>query len=176
MDSEPERLEAIQAILSWNDPGPGGYYDDMGRVPNQPHLVPGREYSEDPQFFDTPLVGFQCRRGWKHSWCDYVDNLYESSVEIRYRDLDPGAAYAVRIVYAGAQSRDGTTIRVRLVADGDHEVHDWLVKPRPIVPVEFDVPRAATEDGDLTLSCRAEPGRGGPGRGCQIGEIWLIKR
>ncbi len=176
MDGEPERLEAIRAITSWNDPGPGGYYDDLGSVANQPHLVPGKDYSEDPQFFETPLVGFDCRRGWKQSWCDYIDNLWESSVSIRYPDLDPHAAYAVRIVYAGAQRRDGTTIRVRLVADGDLEVHDWITKPRPIEPVEFDVPRAATADGDLTLTCRAEPGRGGPGRGCQIGEVWLIKR
>ena len=176
MEGEPERLEAIRAITSWNDPGPGGYYDDLGRVANQPHLVPGKEYSEDPMFHETPLVGFDCRRGWKRSWCDYIDNLYESSVSVRYRDLDPDAAYAVRIVYAGAQSRDGTTIRVRLVADGDREVHDWITKPRPIEPVEFDVPRAATADGDLTLTCWAEPGRGGPGRGCQIGEVWLVKR
>jgi hypothetical protein len=175
-DSEPKRLEAIRAIMSWNDPGPGGYYDDLGRVARQPHLVPGKRYSEDPMFFETPLVGFDCRRGWKLSWCDYIDNLYESSVSLRYPDLDPHAAYAARVVYAGAQSRDGNTIRVRLVADGQHEVHDWITKPRPIEPVEFEVPRAATADGDLTLTCWAEPGRGGPGRGCQIGEIWLIKR
>lgn len=121
-------------------------------------------------------MGFDCRPGWKLSWCDYIDNLYESSVSLRYRALDPRAAYAVRVVYAGAQGRDGKAIRVRLVADGDREVHDWMAKPRPIEPVEFDVPRAATEDGDLTLTCWAEPGRGGPGRGCQIGEVWLIKR
>ncbi len=63
-----------------------------------------------------------------------------------------------------------------LVADGEHEVHDWMPKPSPIEPVEFEVPKVATSDGDLTLSCWAEPGRGGPGRGCQIGELWLIKR
>jgi hypothetical protein len=176
MESEAARLEALRTITDWTDPGPGGYYDDLGRVGNQPHLVPGKDYSEDPMFFETPLVGFDCRRGWKRSWCDYIDNLYESSVSLRYQDLDPDAAYAVRVVYAGAQSRDGQDIRVRLVADGAHEVHDWLVKPRPIAPVEFDVPREATADGDLTLTCRAEPGRGGPGRGCQIGEVWLVKR
>jgi hypothetical protein len=176
MESEAERLEALRTVTDWTDPGPGGYYDDLGSVGSQPHLVPGKDYSEDPMFFETPLVGFDCRRGWKKSWCDYVDNLYESSVSLRYRDLDPEADYAVRVVYGGAQGRDGSPIRVRLVADGDHEVHDWLVKPRPIAPVEFEVPREATEDGDLTLTCWAEPGRGGPGRGCQIGEVWLVKR
>ncbi len=176
IESERERLDQIRSILSWKDPGPGGYYDDLGNIPNQPHLVPGNVYAEDPAFFETPLVGFRCGQGWKLSWCDYADNLYESSVNIRYQDLDPNAAYAVRIVYAGAYRRGETVIRVRLVADGEHEVHDWMPKPSPIEPVEFEVPKVATSDGELTLSCWAEPGRGGPGRGCQIGELWLIKR
>jgi len=176
IEAEPERLAALDAILRWDDPGPGGFYDDLGNADNQPHLVPGKPYPEDPQFFETPLVSFDCRPGWKLSWCDSVDNLYESSVSLHYTDLDPRAAYAVRIVYAGARGRDGEIIRVRLVADGDLEVHDWIAKPRPIEPLEFEVPRAATSDGELTLTCRAEPGRGGPGRGCQIGEVWLVKR
>lgn len=176
MDDEDARLGAIQEVLGWSDPGPGGFYDDLGNTANQPHLVPGGEYADDPQFFETPLVGFDCRPGWKRSWCDHVDNLYETSVSVRYADLDPNGAYRVRIVYAGAHQRDGAPVRVRLVADGEREVHDWLVKPRPVEPVDFDVPTGATADGELTLTCWAEPGRGGPGRGCQIGEVWLVKR
>ena len=82
----------------------------------------------------------------------------------------------VRIVYAGAVERDGAAMEVRLVADDQYEVHPYMAKPRPIRPLEVEVPKEATQDGELTLSCWGVPGRGGPGRACQIGEIWLVKR
>jgi hypothetical protein len=64
---------------------------------------------------------------------------------------------------------------IRLDAD-DHEVHGWFKKPAQPVPVEFDVPHQATADGKLTLSWRQEPGKGGNGRGCQVAEVWLIRK
>jgi hypothetical protein len=42
--------------------------------------------------------------------------------------------------------------------------------------VEFDIPAAATRDGELTLSWTSTPGRGGAGRGPQVAEVWLIKQ
>ena len=36
---EDERLAAIDTILRWTDPGPGGFYDDLGDPSRQPHLV-----------------------------------------------------------------------------------------------------------------------------------------
>jgi hypothetical protein len=66
-------------------------------------------------------------------------------------------------------------VQVRLSADG-LEVHPMMPKPDPLQPVEFDVPAEAVRDGALTLTCAGEPGRGGPGRGCQMAEVWLMRR
>ncbi len=63
---------------------------------------------------------------------------------------------------------------MRLLAD-DAEVHPWLAKPNPVVPLEFALPPASTADGRLTLTWNAEPGRGGNGRACQVAEVWLIR-
>eukprot|EP01048_Picozoa_sp_COSAG05_P000258 COSAG05_NODE_7_length_42457_cov_58.929152_15_plen_120_part_00 len=41
--------------------------------------------------------------------------------------------------------------RLRCTADG-HEVHSYLEKPFPMRQLTFAVPRAATADGELTLS------------------------
>ena len=30
LSSEAERLKAIDAIVNWTNPGPGGFYDDLG--------------------------------------------------------------------------------------------------------------------------------------------------
>jgi hypothetical protein len=52
LSSEPARLNAIQEIVQWTDPGPGGFYDDLGNSGRQPHLVRGPGFSEDPGRFN----------------------------------------------------------------------------------------------------------------------------
>jgi hypothetical protein len=186
--AEPEearRLAAIAALLDWTNPGPGGFYDDLGRVTAQPHLVAGKSYAEDPQYFESPHVAFDCSPGYRLSWCDTVDGIWGLEVKLHYADLDPEGAYRVRIVYAGRlaagawemadKGRRGQPVMVRLTGDGE-EIHPMIPKPDPVAPVEFDVSRALTRDGELTLACTGAIGEGGPARGCQIAEVWLMRR
>jgi hypothetical protein len=42
--------------------------------------------------------------------------------------------------------------------------------------MEFDIPAAATQDGELRLKWYRTPGLGGSGRGCQVAEVWLIRK
>ncbi|HYO79801.1 MAG TPA: hypothetical protein VES20_00240, partial [Bryobacteraceae bacterium] len=46
----------------------------------------------------------------------------------------------------------------------------------PYEVLEYDVPAEATRDGKLTLKWNRTPGGGGPGRGCQVAEVWVMKR
>jgi hypothetical protein len=170
--SEAERLKGIDTILHWSDPGPGGFYDDLGNLAHQPHLVRGPGFAQDPMFLKSSLVGFAYVPGWRLSWCRHAESLYDAPLSLRYRDLDPQAAYAVRVVYGG----DNFRTRIRLVANDSMEIHSWISKPTPVRPLEFDVPRTATGAGELTLTWTQEPGRGGGGRGCQVAEVWLIKK
>jgi hypothetical protein len=172
---ETKRLAGVEAILAWTNPGPGGFYDDLGRTTAQPHLVPGKSYEQDPQYFESPVMAFGCRPGSRLSWCDFADGLYGYEVKLHYPRLDPEALYKVRLVYSGNLGRRGEPVLVRLTGDGK-EIHPEMAKPNPIQPVEFDVPRELTRDGQLTLGCSGAVGRGGPGRGCQIAEVWLIRK
>jgi hypothetical protein len=172
---EKERLAGIQTILDWTNPGPGGFYDDLGRTTAQPHVVPGKSYEEDPQYFESPQVDFGCRRGRRLSWCDSIDGRYGYEVRLHYPRLDPEAEYKVRVVYSGSLRRRGKPVMVRLTGDGV-EIHAEMAKPDPIEPVEFDVPPEVTRDGTLTLGCTGAVGRGGPGRGCQMAEVWLMRK
>jgi hypothetical protein len=65
---------------------------------------------------------------------------------------------------------------MRLVAGEKWEVHGFMEKPTPLRPLEFDIPHEATEHGELDLAWYGEPGLGGNGRGCQVSEVWLIKK
>ena len=51
-----------------------------------------------------------------------------------------------------------------------------MAKPMPIAPVQFDVPVAVTADGALVLEWNLTPGAGGAGRGCQVAEVWLMRK
>jgi hypothetical protein len=170
---EDERLAAIAAITRWTDPGPGGFYDDLGNPSQQPHLVRGPGLPDDPGSFKTTATGFGYRPGWRLSWVTHAESFYDGSVTMQYDGLDRAARYRVRVVYAG--DIFSFTTRLRLVADESLEVHPWMTKEGQPKPIEFDVPAAATADGRLTLTWRQEPGAGGAGRGNQIAEVWLIR-
>jgi hypothetical protein len=177
---EPARLARLAAVLTRTDPGPGGFYDDLGDPARQPHLVRGEPYDRDPAFYASPLVGFSFRAHTfdpttPRAWWTQAESLYDHPLTLKYPGLDPAARYRVRVVYP----RERATTKVRLVARGSHELgghelHGYLSKP--FEPLEFDVPAAVTAGGELTLTWAQEPGTGGSGRGCQVAEVWLLKR
>jgi hypothetical protein len=169
---EAARLAEIEALVRWTDPGPSGFYDELGNPARSRHLERGLDYAKDPAFYRSPLVGFAHDPDWRRSWCRHAEALYDAPLAMAYNDLDGAASYKVRVVYAGDNFRP----KVRLLANDNIEVHPFLAKKRPVGPVEFDIPRKATRNGKLRLTWFQEPGRGGNGRGCQVAEVWLIKK
>ena len=165
-------MKGIETILNWTDPGPGGFYDDLGNVARQPHLVRGPGFAKDPATLLSPRVGFAYRSERRMSQINHAEPLYDAPLQMRYTGLDPKAHYKVRAVYAG----DNFRVKMRLVANDATEVHPFLAKDPQLRPVEFDIPPEATRTGTLLLSWFQEPGRGGNGRGCQVAEVWLIRK
>lgn len=101
-----------------------------------------------------------------------AETRYDSPLRMRYDGLDPRAQYKVRVVYSG----DNLAATMRLVANGQLEIHPFIAKERPVRPVEFDIPREATSGGRLELAWTQGPKQRGSGRGCQVAEVWLIKK
>ncbi|MCC6154749.1 MAG: hypothetical protein IT367_13365, partial [Candidatus Hydrogenedentes bacterium] len=171
ISKEQDRVKALEEIANWTNPGPGGFYDDLGDVRNQPHLVRDVTKDFDPETRINPLLGYYPRPfDRRMSWFDDAETRFEAPLYMKYDNLDPNAQYKVRAVYAG----DKWDTQMKLVAD-DILVHDFIDKPNPIAPIEFDIPKEATKDGNLTLAWTQTPGRGSSGRGCQVAEVWLIR-
>jgi hypothetical protein len=171
LKDEPARLARLNAALNREDSGPGGFYDALGDPRRHPHLVLGPGWEKDPGYYVSPLstvgragVPPACPRAW---WT-HAQTHYDTPLQMRYTGLDRAASYRVRVVYGRGERR-----KVRLTADS-REVHGYLLKP--LEPLEFDVPAAATAGGELTLTWTQEPGETGPGRGCQVAEVWLLRR
>jgi len=178
LNIEQDRLNEIEKITNWKNPGPGGFYDDLGDLGNQPHLVLEESYKDDPSFYHSPFVGFALsKRTWgriplqglnyRVSWGRYMQTLYGHPLKMHYSNLDKTAQYIVKATYVGKE--------VRLLADKDIIIHDYMRRDT-IKPVAFDIPLEATKDGELTLKWNMKLGQGGHGRGCQIAEVWLMKK
>jgi hypothetical protein len=171
LESEESRLRGIDAIVNWTNPGPGGFYDDLGDPLRRPHLVMGLAYEKDPAFLHSPQTGFDWEHDWRRAWCRHAGALFNEPLRMRYTSLDPTAAYKLRVIYTG----DMFQVKVRLVAGASTEIHPYMLKARDMSPVEFDLPRDVTRSGTLDLTWHAEKDRGANGRGCQVSEVWLIK-
>lgn len=182
LPDEASRLTAIRDIVNWTDPGPGGFYDDLGDLTRQPHLVRNPNAAADPSNLESAFVGYADQKGrlsetenlagaLRFSWLNHAETLRGTPLRLRYEKLDPNASYRVRVVYGG----DSLQKPIRLVANDTVEIHPLMPKPQPIKPIEFAIPRAATANGELTLSWNGDGALGGNGRGCQVSDVWLIK-
>ncbi|MDH7502136.1 MAG: hypothetical protein QHJ82_05390 [Verrucomicrobiota bacterium] len=182
LTAETDRLKAIAEIINWDNPGPGGFYDDLGNVGRQPHLVQVPGFEEDPSRMESVRVDFEedlvldspdegAGVPRRVSWIDHAESLYDTPLRMRYTGLDPAAHYRVRVVYAG----DNFKRKIRLIANGSIEIHPYIERPVPVRPMEFPVPPEAVRDGELVLSWFGETGLGGNGRNCQVSEVWLIR-
>jgi hypothetical protein len=172
IEDQEEKIAAIRTLLDRTDPGPGGFYDELGNTNNRPHLVI-EQADGDWDFRRSPHVGTSYPdhlgangpMAWKH----WAESLYEAPLQMHYKGLDPELEYSIQIVISG-DSRD---VKTRLVANDGIEIYPMQLRTWPPAPQTFAVPRAATAKGDLTLTWTREAGRGGNGRGCQVAEVML---
>lgn len=174
LTSYDERFQAIEQILDRTDPGPGGFYDNLGDLARQPHLVRGLGAKLDPEFRHTALMGRGypewAREPMPAAWKCWAESLFNAPLEMQYDGLDPDRQYKIRVVYCG----DAPRVKIRLDCNGNVPVHPLIEKPWPPKPLEFEIPPAAVRGGKLTLIWHRESGLGGNGRGCQVAEVWLM--
>jgi hypothetical protein len=175
LPSYDAQYKAILELANRTDPGPGGFYDNVGDLARQPHLVLGLGAKRDPEFRHSALLG----RGYPWwpklsallAWWSFGETMFDGPLEMHYDHLDRSAQYKVRVVYSGYPNS-----KVGLDCNRNYPVHPLMAKPWPPRPLEFDIPREATETGALTLIWHRELGLGGDGRGCEVAEVWLIKK
>jgi hypothetical protein len=170
---ESEQLRAINALLAYEHPVPGAYYDDLGEPGHEPHLVRPPSDRDDPDLRHEPhdgIADFRPDDGWRRSSVTYAAVLYDEALVLAYDHLDKHARYRLRVTYAG----EDYTLPMRLVANDHFEIHPPRLRASNPETVEFEVPPEATASGTLKLAWTRPPGGGGSGRGAQVAEVWLI--
>jgi hypothetical protein len=170
LPSVGEQLAAIEGIVNWCDPGPRGFYDDLGNRANgaDAHLVRDRTWEEDPGFLravQDAHFGPGFPHDWRLSWTHQAQ-IYRGVLRLRYEGLDPQGAYALRATYAG---RGVMTLQLYL---GGAKVGEPVeCDGRTPLVREFEVPTAAIAEGSLDVvweSTLADD--------VQIAEAWLIRK
>jgi len=182
LPNESSRLQALRGVVEWTNPGAGGFYDDLGDIANEPHLVRDPDFvAKDPGVLHSPADDYELIKDkqfyrdhpYRTSWLSRVSTLHGTPLKMRYSDLDSSASYRVRVVYAS--DWDDPVPELRLTTDDGREIHPFLDRPIPNAPLEFAVPPASTADGELELILNRKSSDHGNGRGTQLAEIWLLK-
>jgi hypothetical protein len=165
-----EQTAMLKHAVLYEDPGPGGFYDDAGAPGRQPHLIEGDSYDAsrrlDPE--NRP------------SQNTIAYSLEETgSVVFRYDALDPTAAYSVRLTMVlprywqdTGQAPPDAPQTQNVLADGEPIAKDVTIPQFTAEHFEYEVPQSATSDGVLELSVE----RGTGSRGVTVSEIWLMKK
>jgi len=164
------QLAAIDQWLNWTDPGPGGFYDDLGNHANlmDPHLVRTMPWEQDPEFMIAPDDAHQSSmypQYQRMSWMNQAEN-YIAPLRLRYTGLDPNATYILKATYGGRGQA-----MVQLYLEGKKFGDPVPSDPQKPTRHEFEVPKAMTADGVLDVSWN-EVGE----FGAKIAEAWLVKK
>ena len=186
------RQAMLQALVSYTDAGPGGFYDHLGSSPRNRRLVDGFGPTADPQYVFAPLIQFNeeytlwppcgaCGAGngsvQRLAWHRWAQVYGDQPLSLSYSGLEPAAQYRLRVVYSYQGWGDHVVWSLTAIGtDGTTALlHDFQAAPRPLAPQEWDVPRATTGSGGVTIQCRQPKGsaQNGNGRGCLISEVWL---
>ncbi|MFH1741160.1 MAG: DUF4838 domain-containing protein [bacterium] len=187
--ADPDKArDLIHLIAHYDDPGEGGFYDNLGEWEEglDPNLVNGWKYS--PRH--SPLGLANTNRLCQNSMAGTAEE--ERGVALEYHGLDPNAQYRARFTlvralhlprFDGLQPQTAQSI----YADDILLAKDFELPEREADQFEFDVPREATRDGSLTIQFQKSEGVGELDRperevwkntggwGTLCSEAWLIK-
>ncbi|QDT49093.1 hypothetical protein Pan258_31400 [Symmachiella dynata] len=183
------QVELLQMIVDYENPGPDGYYDNLGTSNRAPHVVKGYPYDHG-----QPYVSMMLSEGNRPSQRSMHFTQDESEgVTLKYHDLDPNARYRVRFTFVRPwyQSRYAERMNQKsqtILADDLVLAEDQPLPERMSEFFTFDIPQTATRDGELTIQLRKakdvangprverEQWRNSGGWGTLVSEVWLMKQ
>ena len=184
-----KREELLSMVTEYENPGEGGFYDNLGTYNVAPHVVFGYPYDHG-----QPYVSQMLSEGNRPSQRSmHFTQNEDQGLTLQYDNLDPKALYKIKFTlvrpwyqqrYAMRQNQKSETI----YAD------DIPIAKNVELPLQmcdfftYDIPAAATSDGELTIRMEraadvahgdrvsVEQWRNSGGWGTLASEVWLIKK
>ncbi|MDP3002938.1 MAG: hypothetical protein Q8N38_07410 [Bacteroidales bacterium] len=156
MPSEKDKLDRLEIIRTWENPGPGSYYDNVSDISKGPHVKTGSDDATDFAWWDN---GMSRKR--------LSTQLFQNFPKLHYPDLDPNGRYIIRISgFGDALLRvDGERIEPTIYNKGLEEFKEFQLSQKYVsdgkIEVSFDQP----EESHLNWRQHSK-----------VCDIWLLKK
>ena len=187
--SGDEKRELLRMIVDYENPGEGGFYDNLGTANPAPNVVNGYPYDHgQPYLIEMLDEGNRPSQRSMHFTQDEAQG-----VTLEYRGLDPDAQYTLRLTLVRPWFQDRYSFRMNQKSESIY-ADDVLLANELELPYmmsdffTFDVPAETTQDGQLTIRLEkahnvaigdrvtVEQWRNSGGWGTLCSEAWLMKR
>lgn len=165
MPAESARLARLREIASWENPGPGSFYDAVGVTRKAPHASPTHGGTGDEDEDVNPLFWWW-DNGKSRARLTWQATRWPASMQ--YDGLDPQARYVVRTQGYGQCLLRVDGERVQPVVDGKEmgEFKEFAIPARHLadgkIVLTFDIP---TDEGHLNWR-----------RKSRLAEVWVLRR
>ncbi|MCP4645369.1 MAG: hypothetical protein GY851_33305, partial [bacterium] len=186
---ETEKRDLLRMIVAYEDPGPGGFYDNCGTLNPCPNVTAGYPYDHG-QPYVSPMLS-EGNRPSQRSMHFTQDEA--QGVTLHYRDLDADADYRIRftLVRPWYQERYAFRMNQRTVTiyAGDEDLARDVELPLQMSDFfTYDIPADAIRDGELVIRFEkaldvatgdrvsVEQWRNSGGWGTLVSEAWFMKR
>jgi hypothetical protein len=166
LPSEPERLARLDRLRTWEHPGAGSFYDEVGNPSRSPHVVVGDLSTLGMPLARTPLPEVlwwdQGMSRKRPSWMVVMN----WPLAMHYTGLSKDANYVIRTTGFGTclLSIDGQRVVPTIDGKGIGEFK------------EFPVPRHLLSDGVLHLTFERPVEHVNWRYESRLSELWLLKK
>lgn len=184
LPSESERLEAIYRIIDRTNPGPGGFYVNLGSHQGWQYVDKGKGWELDPGYLESPRMAhavYLMETKRKRTTDEippmaalrHANTLADTQFSMTFDNLDPASSYTIKVNYVGdvfaSKSRD---YLVTMTANGTYTIHEnVLVRQGYCTLHESPIPQEAIPSGKLVLTWKRERGF----KRLNVSEVWIIR-
>jgi hypothetical protein len=166
LGSEKEKIRRLRAIATWEHPGPGSFYDNLGNASKAPHVVRAETESSEPVLERRPEPTFWWwDEGKSRARLSWQATLWPRAVV--YEGLDPVGSYIVRSSGYGQALLRLNGERVEPIVDGREmgEFKEFVVPARYIKDRKLVLTWDRPNESDLNWRKKS-----------RLSEVWLLKR
>jgi hypothetical protein len=166
LPDESARMARLRELANWENPGDGSYYDDIGNIGRQPHVVFAGGSSAHPVLYRVPNPTYWAHQGGfsrlRQAWLVTLGPPHA----LRYQGLDPQATYTLRLTGVGEAKPQVNAVALNPTIYGTEE---GAIK-------EFPVPNSLIQDGTLEITFEPLDERHLNWRvQSRLSEAWLLK-
>jgi len=156
MAEEEDRIARLEQIRQWENPGPGGFYDDVSNIAKSPHVTSRTEDAIDFAWWEN---GYSRKR--------LSTQTFQFSPVLEYNKLDMGSDYLIRVAGYGEALLRANGERLKPIKY-EKELESFK---------EFILPKALIKNGHLKITFdKPDEEHLNWRQYSKVSEVWLIKQ